>query len=154
MSIWLRLRAHQPLCGGGRFFFALLMLCLLGPAASAQTVIVQLVNGRNAKPLAGVKVWIGFDDLYSREPLTLFTNRQGEIRFEAKGAKTFQVQPIAVVACGKRPFSVPDPNYSIAELLRRGLVESNNCPRLNLEPLRGRLVYLGRRATWWELFKN
>jgi hypothetical protein len=35
-----------------------------------------------------------------------------------------------------------------------GIVTVNNCGRFSPEPIRGRLTYLVRPASWMELFRN
>jgi hypothetical protein len=136
-----------------RWFAFALCLGVCG-IASSQTVTVQLVNGRNGKPLANVKVQIGFDDLKGRQPLILNSNRNGEVQFETDGSKTYEVHPVGLVACGEQPIGVPFRQYSITDTLKTGLLTQNNCGRINSEPFRGRLLYFGRHATWWELLKN
>jgi hypothetical protein len=146
--------AHQRLSAGYFAFFVFLMLCIFASAAFGQTVVVQLINGRSEKPMVKVRVYIGLDDLKGRQTLDLTTNHLGEVQFEANGAKTFQVHPVGIVACGEQPTGAPYRDYSIAETLKTGLLTQNNCGRTNAEPLRGRLEYFARPATWWELFKN
>jgi hypothetical protein len=125
-----------------------------GAAWGQTTVVVQFINGRSGKPMAKVKVYIGFDDLKARKPLDLTTDRQGKVEFETDGAKTFQVHPVGLVACGEQPKGAPYRDYSIAEILRAGLVTRNDCGRAKAEPLRGGLLYFARPASWRELFKN
>jgi len=151
-----RLRLFMPLFLFARRFVAsgLLTVWILGNAGLGQPVTVQIVNGRNGKPMAKVRVYIGFDDLRGRQPLDLTTNRQGEIQFEADGAQTFQVHPVGTVACGEQPIGAPYRNYSVAEVFKSGLLTQNDCGHGHYEPLRGRLLYFVRPARWWELFKN
>ncbi len=122
-------------------------------AALGQSIVVRLVNGRNGKPIAKVRVYIGFDDLKGK-PLDLKTDTNGEIRFDAHGARTFQVHAVGVVACGEQPIGAPYPNFSIDEILKGGMLTENDCGHLNEEPLRGKLQYFVRPATGWQLFKN
>jgi hypothetical protein len=140
---------------GRHFGLGLLAALLLisGPA-QAQSVIVQLLNGRNGKPIPNARVYIGFDDLKGRRPLSRVTDSQGQIRFEANGAKTFQVHPVGEVTCGEQPAGAPYHDFAIEEILKNGWVTNNSCGHLNREPLRGKLLYFVRPATWWELFKN
>jgi hypothetical protein len=121
--------------------------------ALAQTVVVQILNGRNGKPIPKVRVWVGFDDQKSRPPLDFKTDRQGEVQFETNGAKTFQVSPVGEIACREQQFTAPI-GYSIEDILKTGIVTRNDCGHSNPEPSRGRLIYVVRPATSWELFKN
>lgn len=142
---------------GGRRLALLAFVLLLtsgGVARGQSAVVVQFINGRSGKPIPKVKVYIGFDDLKAQKPLDLTTDNQGEVKFNTGGAKTFQVHPVALVACGEQPKGAPYRNYSIAGTLLTGLVTPNNCGHEKAEPMRGRLIYFARPARWWELFKN
>ncbi|MGH9542311.1 MAG: hypothetical protein ACRD2H_10555 [Terriglobales bacterium] len=146
----------RPLLAGRHLVLLAIVLVFAssGVAGGQTTVVVQFMNGRSGKPLAKAKVYIGFDDIRSEKPLVLTTDRQGKVEFETGAAKTFQVHPVALVACDGQPKGAPYPDYSIAEILRAGLVTRNDCGRAKAEPLRGRLLYFARPASWWELFKN
>lgn len=132
----------------------LLVLASGGVAWGQSPVVVQFINGRSGKPIAKAKVYIGFDGLKTEKSLALTTDSRGEVRFNTEGAKTFQVHPVALVACGEQPKGAPYRNYSIAEILQTGLVTLNDCGHEKAEPTRGRLIYFARPAGWWELFKN
>jgi hypothetical protein len=130
-----------------------LVVGIFNGIALAQSVVVQILNGRNGKPIPKVRVWVNFDDQKSRQPLDLKTDRQGEVQFETNGAKTFQVSPVGEIPCREQQFIAPI-DYSIEEILKTGIVTRNDCGHSNPEPSRGRLKYIARPATWWELFKN
>lgn len=151
------LRPPLRLLRDGRHLVFLALLLLFTPSGSARdqtTVVVQFMNGRSGKPMVKVKVYIGIDDAKERKTLDLTTDLQGRVEFEIEEAKTFQVHPVGLVACGEQPKGSRYRDYSIAEILRAGLVTRNDCGRANAEPLRGRLLYFARPASWWELFKN
>jgi hypothetical protein len=150
----LRTLVHRPAVGGRFILSAALMISAFNSAAWCQTVVVQIMNGRSGKPAPKVRVYIGFDDLKSRQSLDLTTNRQGVIQFETDGAKTFQVHPVGEVACGEQPVGAPSRDYSIEDILKAGILTQNNCGHSTAEARRGRLVYFVRPATGWELFKN
>jgi hypothetical protein len=130
-----------------------LVVGIFNGIALAQSVVVQIFNGRNGKPIPKIRVWVSFDDKRGKEPLDLKTDRQGEVQFETNGAKTFQMSPVGVVDCREQQFTAPL-DYSIEEILKTGIVTRNDCGHSNPEPSRGRLIYVVRPATWWELFKN
>jgi hypothetical protein len=130
-----------------------LVLVTFNGMALAQSVVVQILNGRNGKPISKIRVWVGFDEKRGKEPLDLKTDRQGEVQFETNGAKTFQVSPVGVVPCREQQFTTPI-DYSIEEILKKGIVTRNDCGQSNPEPSRGRLKYIVRPATSWKLFKN
>lgn len=134
-------------------------LAALVPASGAaarrhETVTVQFVDGRNDKPLTKIKVYVGFGGLKSTQPLVLVTDGHGELRFSPGRAETFQVHPVALVACGEQPKGVPYRDYSVATALRTGIVTPNSCGPARAERVPGRLVYFARPASWWELFRN
>lgn len=134
---------------------AFVLLLTSGAVAWGQsTVVIQFINGKNGKPIAHAKVYIGFDDLKGQKALTLTTDDRGEVNFKTGRAKTFQVHPVALVACGEQPKGAPYRDYSIAKILGAGLVTRNSCDHKKAEPVRGRLIYFARHASWWELFKN
>jgi hypothetical protein len=104
--------------------------------------------------MAKIRVYIGFDDLHSRQALDLTTNREGEVQFDTNGAKTLQVSAVGTVSCGEQRIGMPMRDYSIRQILRMGLVTENDCGNPNPESMRGKLLYFARPATWSELFKN
>lgn len=122
--------------------------------ATAQSVTVRLVNGRNGKPVVKTRVGISFPEQPGKAALELITNRQGEVMFEATGARVFGVSPVLYVNCGDQSPGAPQPKYSVKEVLGTGVLTRNNCGHLNPEPLRGRLLYFVRPVSGWELFKN
>jgi hypothetical protein len=131
-----------------------LVLVSGGFAQGQSAVVVQLINGRSGKPIAKIKVYIGFDDFKKQKSLELTTDSQGEVKFNTEGPKKFQVHPVALVACGAQPKGAPYRNYSISDVLQTGLVTPNGCGHEKAEPISRRLIYFARPASWWELFKN
>jgi hypothetical protein len=125
---------------------------LFNGVATAQTVVVQFLDGRNGKPVTKARVYIGLDSGKRGEPLDLRPNSRGEVEFDIGSAKTFQVTAVGEVPCHEEGVAVFD--YSIEQVRRTGIVTSNNCGRMKVEPASGRLTYFVRPATWWELFKN
>ena len=152
---------HRPTWTALTLIPALRILMMLVPtiffdsAAKAQSVTVQFLSGRNGRPVAkGVRIWAFFNNESGRHILDLHTDGQGQVEFDANGAKTFQVSPVGYIDCGERPVGSSPRDYAIDEILKAGLLTRNDCGHINAEPLRGRLLYFVRRATWWELFKN
>jgi hypothetical protein len=152
---------NSPMCVTPTLIPALVILMMLlptifiGSTANAQSVTVQFLNGRNGKPIAnGVRIWVYFNNETGRHILELHSDRQGEVKFDPTGAKTFQVSPVGYIPCGEQPVGSSPRDYAIDEVLKTGLLTQNNCGRINAEPLRGKLLYFVRPATWWELFKN
>ena len=127
---------------------------LLSSIASAQQVVVKILNGKNRKPLAHYRVYIVLGDPKDQHTLDLNTGNEGMIQFDADNAKTFQVRPIGTVSCGEKPIGAPDRDYSTEQVLKNGIVTRNDCGKAILEPVRGQLLYIVRPATWLELFRN
>jgi hypothetical protein len=122
---------------------------LSGDVAPASMITVQIVDGRNGKPLAKVPVYINVDqDKQSRFP-RFTTDQRGELQFNDRDAKVFGVFTTGIVFCGVSPVE-----YSIADTLATGLVSANGCGSSKMEAQRGRLILFARRATWLELFRN
>lgn len=124
-------------------------------AAHAELVTVLFLRGRNGKPVSkGVRVWVHFNNGTGKHILDLHTDQHGEIQFEPDNAITFQVSPVGYIACGEQPLGSPVRDYPVGDILKTGLLTRNDCGRLDVEPLKGRLLYFVRPASWWELFKN
>jgi hypothetical protein len=138
----------------GQLILPIALMTYAFSSAWSQALVVQIIDGRNGKPITKARVYIGFDDLRSRQVLDPTTDRQGIIQFETNGAKTFQVHPIGDVACGEQPVGSPSRDYSIDRVLKEGILTQNECGHSNAEAQRGRLVYFVRPATNSELFKN
>lgn len=132
----------------------LLAACMFGGVAAAQPLVVQLLNGRNGKPVVNGRVGVSFPGQPDRIAIELVTNRKGEVRFDAAGAKVFKVTPVLYVSCGEQRPGSPQPEYSVDDVLGAGLFARNACGHYRVEPLRGRLVFFVRRVSGWELFKN
>jgi hypothetical protein len=131
------------------------LMFFFGGTANAQSMKVQLLNGRTGKPISkGRRIWVYFNNSAGRQILDLHTDSQGVIEFETRGAKTFQVSPVGYIPCGEQPVGAPARDYPIDEILENGLLTKDDCGHLNAEPLRGRLLYFVKPASGWELFKN
>ena len=132
----------------------LLTVLVFSHIALAQTVVVQLLNGRTGKPIVKHRVYIACGDDRETVLPPLLTNALGEIQFDSAGAKAFQVSPVGVVSCGEQPVSAPIRRYSVEEVLRTGLRTQNNCGAFDPRPSPGRVLYVVRPATWLELLRN
>jgi hypothetical protein len=140
-----------------RLWLVLLCVVLVGgfcSAASAQTVVVKLLDGHTRKPKAHFRVYIVLGDSRAQHLLDLKTDREGEVRFDTGGIATFQVRPVGVVVCGEQPIGTPARDYPVEDVLAHGVVTKNECGDFRPEPLRGQIIYLVRSATWSELIRN
>ena len=148
----------QSFRNGKRLYFLFLVaffaVCVLNSVASAQPIIVKVLNGKNRKPQSKIRVYIVLGDPKAGHTLDLKTDREGAIQFEAGDIKTFQVRPVGEVACGEQPIGSPTRDYSVEETAKSGIVTANDCGHFTPEPIRGQLTYLVRPAGVSELFRN
>jgi len=134
--------------------FIFLVLCISNTEATAQTVVVRLLNGRTGKPIPNNRMVVVLLRAATKQSIDLTTNQEGDVQFESVGVKGFQVLSLFQVGCGEQVPGGPQPVYSVEEILKKGLITKNICGHLNTEPLRGKLLYFVRPAHWWELFKQ
>ena len=96
----------------------LLLTLFVSGTANAQSLKVQLLNGRTGKPITkGRRIWVYFSNSAGRQILDLHTDSQGVIQFETSGAKTFQVSPVGYIPCGEQPVGAPARDYPIDQIL-------------------------------------
>jgi hypothetical protein len=128
--------------------------CLFSSVAVAQTVIVQFVDGRNGKPIGkGKTVHVIFFIAPIRHLLSLHTDQDGKVEFEAEAATDFKVAPVGYTACGE-PSGEAMKDYSIAEIMNAGLVTANNCGNAVSQPEPGRLIYFVKPGSHLEQLKK
>lgn len=145
----------MPLLSVKRLSFILIigqLACLSSSATIAQSIIVQLLNGKNGKPIAKAKIDISFDG--TRNPLHFTTDSQGEVRFDADGSQSFEVHQIGYATCDEQPYGSKPRDYSIDGILKSGLISANNCGHIRVQRERGRLVFFVRHGTWTEWLKQ
>ena len=141
----------------GLYFLLLVAFCaacVLSSVASAQSIVVKVLSGKNRKPQSHIRVYVVLGDPKAGHTLDLKTDREGAIHFEAGDTKTFQVRPVGEVACGEQPIGSPNRDYSVEETVKSGIVTANDCGHFAPEPVRGQLIYLVRPASLSELFHN
>ena len=113
------------------------------------TVIVEIVNGRNNKPIRdrSVNVWLGDGGMR-----LLDTDPKGEIRLDVADIQPFKIRVNlnSRVDCRLQPgFRV---EYSLDEILTKGLIGENACGKAVRVPAPGILVIYARPRTFWESF--
>jgi len=121
---------------------------------SAQSITLQLLNGKNGKPITKAKVYISFSDDQTRKAIELTTDHRGEVQFDAGGSKTFQVHQIGYATCDEQPVGSQPRTYPVDRILKMGQVSANDCSRARLQPEPGRLVFFVRHGTWGEWLKQ
>jgi hypothetical protein len=117
-------------------------------------IFLQLVDGRNGKPLANHRLLVFAGE--SPEPLRLhqsqfevFTDKNGVAALTglARTAQWIQVWPDWMVLCQHVPNSS---SFSVAEILSTGLNTPNTCGSAAPRPTPGRLVVFARPMHFWE----
>jgi|SRR5580698_6455494 hypothetical protein len=138
-----------------RYCAVWMVFCVLTAAAGmAESITLQLLNGKNGKPIAKVKVYISFPDDAAKKALQFMSDSRGEIQFEVKGLKTFQVHQIGYGTCDEQPVGSQPRAYPIDRILDTGLVGANNCGHMHVQPEPGRLVFFVRYGAWGEWLKQ
>ena len=143
-------RTARSLASTQRLYFAVwIATCVFSATAGmAQSITVQLLNGKNGKPIAKVSVYISFSEDPARKTLHFTTDSRGEIQFAVNGSKTFQVNQIGYATCDEQPLGAQPRAYPIDRILDTGLVSANNCGHTRVQPEPGRLVFFLRHGTW------
>lgn len=119
------------------------------------TVTVRLLNGRNGKPIKDdtPNIWVG----NAARPNNPLTNSHGDVLVQIdvpQPQETIRVLSNWYADCrfeGDRDDGM-HVNYSLDEVLRKGVVSENVCGKRSVEPIPGVLVLFVRPRTFWERF--
>ena len=129
------------------------LLALCAPAISrAEPITVRILNGRNGKPIHGVRTYVSFDGKPNEVDQIL--DKSGTVTLQPQNYKTVRVSPVGTVSCGEQRTGQPALDYSLGEVSTRGYVSPNDCGHNKVYPHAGELVIYVRYATAWELFRN
>jgi hypothetical protein len=122
---------------------------------STQTITVRLLNGKNGKPIKDdtPNIWLGG----STRPDNPLTNSHGDVLINVDGPQAQEI--IRVLSnwyadCrfeGDRDDGM-HLNYSLEEVLLKGVVSDNLCGKRRVQPIPGVLVLYVRPRTFWERF--
>jgi len=121
-------------------------------------ITVQVLDGRNGKPLADQHVLV-FTGLSSNavkshaEHTGLTTGKDGVGTLTIFPSET---QWLQVFADG-RVLCYPDPNqssFSVSEIMSKGLATPNSCSKLMREPSPGHFIIFARPASFMEKMKR
>jgi hypothetical protein len=121
--------------------FTIILPCF-ALSSPGPTVTIQLLDGRNGKPMNKARFVILFPDEKGRPGLVLPTNQKGEVQFDAQGSETIIVTPVSTVSCGAQVPGGPKPSFSVAEIANHGIITKNTCGDLHIEPQRGRIFII------------
>ncbi len=128
---------------------------LLSHTAVAQSVIVQVMDGRSGKPVKnGTAVQIAFPDETIHRMLRLHTDREGIVEFDAEGAKDLQVGAVGYVSCHEGHSDTTAEKFSVDQIVQDGLVGLNHCGQALAQPKPGRLLYFVKPQKNWENSRN
>jgi hypothetical protein len=128
---------------------------ILAEVAAAQTVVVQVLDGRSGKPVKkGTVIQIAFPDEAVHRLLGLHTDRHGEVEVDTEGAKDFQVGAVGYVSCREGSSVAQPEKYSVEEVIRIGAVGPNHCGQALDQPQSGRLILYVKPEGMWEKVKN
>ena len=131
-----------------------IFISLPSNVASAQSITLQLLNGKNGKPITKAKVYISLSDDQTHNAIELTTDHRGEVQFDAGGSKTFQVHQIGYATCDEQPVGSQPRAYPVEKILEAGQVGANDCGNTRMQPEPGLLVFFVRHGTWGEWLKQ
>lgn len=142
----------------GVFLFSATLKAQNGGMAKTLDIVVQVLDGRNGKPLADqhVLVFTGMssDAVKTQAQHTgLTTDKDGIGTLTIYPGETQQLQ---VFTDGRIP-CFPNPNqssFSVSDIMSKGLVTPNNCSALVREPSPGRFIVFARPAHFMEKMKQ
>lgn len=159
------------------------LLILLGSSlfAQAQSIRIELVNGRNGRPIANtcVNAWVGTE---RKDAMAIPTDKDGIARLYLTDKDTEINTRSQWGNCGL--FGVLDPvvrhsdtiavnagyvlcetrksdyswlairTFATAEVLQHGIVMANTCGKAMASPQAGEIIIYVRPLTWWEKFRT
>ncbi len=122
--------------------------------AQESHIVVQVVDGRNGKPIANehLVVFVGESPESVREEkknFELVTNKEGlaDLTLAPRDILWVQVWVDWHVLCQSNPNSK---SFSVAEILSTGLSTPNTCSSVTQKLTPGHFVVLARPAHFWE----
>lgn len=124
----------------------------------ALDITVQVLDGRNGKPLADQHVLVFTGP--SSDAVKTHAQHTG-VTTDKDGMGTLTIYPaetqwLQVFADGRIP-CFPNPNqasFSVSDIMSKGLVTPNNCSSLVREPSPGHFIFFARPAHFMEKMKQ
>ena len=124
----------------------------------ALDITVQVLDGRNGKPLADQHVLVFTGP--SSDAVKTHAQHTG-VTTDKDGMGTLTIYPaetqwLQVFADGRIP-CFPNPNqasFSVSDIMSKGLVTPNNCSALVREPSPGHFIFFARPAHFMEKMKQ
>lgn len=171
-------RNHPFLCFSILKSLASFFLILQGVSISAQTLEINLVDGRNGRPMLGpssyVNAWVGTE---RKEAIAIPTDGKGVARLQltldagkvnipnsknsgsividhpiVKYDESFRINA-PYVLCGSKGSHyswLGSENFSTIEILHHGYASPNTCGKVTVSPQPGQVILFVRPLTWWE----
>lgn len=142
-----------------RFLAITMLLCHYPLALTAQraatvSIIIKVLNGKTGKPVwrESPNIWIDKDAL-----IDPYTNLLGKAKIKvSSNAAQLWITPDFGHECRWKDGdnSKMTVSYSIAEILRTGVVSQNFCGAGTIAPTPGVLVFYELPSTWRELWND
>ena len=140
-----------------RFLAITVLFCYYPLALAAQeatpvSITVKVLNGKTGKPVwrESPNIWI------DKEPhINPYTNLEGKAKIKVSSSATqLRITPDFGHECRwkESPSAKMTVSYSIAEILRTGVVSQNFCGAATIAPTPGVLVFYELPSTWRELW--
>jgi len=119
--------------------------------ADAKKIVIQVLNGKNNKPMKRTRMSIRLGD----NPQQVFrTDSKGDFVLDIGGAEPQEFRPWVsddfYVDCGRNvddTVAAWETRYSIDEIISKGLVAQNNCGANRANPTPGVLIVYTRKMT-------
>lgn len=142
----------------GVFLFNATLKAQNAGMAKTLDIMVQVLDGRNGKPLANQHVLV-FTGM-SSDAVKTHAQHTG-VTTDKNGIGTLTIYPtetqwLQVFADGRIP-CFPNPNqasFSVSDIMSKGLVTQNNCSALVCEPSPGHFIIFARPAHFMEKMKQ
>lgn len=133
--------------------FRLLAFPLLMAVSPGATIHIQVLDGRNGKPIAKehVQVWVNGR---AGDAHDVPTGADGIGTLDAPDSGVIVIASDLYVDC--RPFrkGVPSPTYGIHEIVSSGISAENACGKAARRAQPGQLLFFVRPSHWWEGFRR
>jgi hypothetical protein len=141
--------------------FLVLVFVAVGVArpTAAEQITIMVVNGRTGVPMKDQPVYVWFEKV-NPAPLSLKTDTNGRIVFPVEGQReSFLVGLVEqfVVDCRSSKNGYNDYGnyvYRISDVLGNGVIATNHCGNVLVNPKPGQLVLFSRPLTFWENVRN
>ena len=150
----------SPIIDAVKRFLALAVLCCYYPLAlgaqeaTTVSITIKVLNGKTGKPVwrESPNIWV------DKEPsINPYTNLHGKAKIKVSNRATqLWMTPDFGHECRWKddPSTKTRFPYSIAEILRTGVVSQNFCGAAAIAPIPGVLVFYELPSTWRELWYN